>query len=183
VSNRRRHLAYVLPLALGVGAATALVTLVYLSGPSVLIPAGTTEIVPAYLNGTAQEGGLAICQQHHDCGQAGSVQISFVLSGPAALTGTLELPAPLVVALGNPTGVGELRCDLAWPPSDCTSVEGAELYESAPLNGTVNLGDLPFALLGANNLVPAGTWTLCLVNWGLSPVDVTVTAAVIASPR
>lgn len=178
----RRRWGSSLPVVLGVAAAVALVTGVYLSGPSVLIPGGTVENVPAYFNGTAEEGGAAECAEHHDCGEAGLRAITFTLASAARLTGTLQVPAPITLAIVNPIGLGGLQCSLGSPPSNCTVEVGGETFEASDLQGTVDLGTLDLGLDGANNVVPAGTWTLCLVNWGPASVPVTVDTAVLESP-
>jgi len=166
----------------GIAAAVGLVAAGYLTGPSVLVPSGTAWTVPAYVNGTAAEGGPVLCQEHHDCGHAGLLAVGFRLAGPARLTGTLASQGPLVLAIANPAGLGVVQCGLYVPPSNCTFMEGAVSYTSPSWRGTVDLSTLEFGLSGANNVVPSGTWTLCLINWGNASVAVSVGPAVTQSP-
>jgi hypothetical protein len=153
------------------------------ASPTVIVPAGTVETVPAYLNGTAQEGGLAQCQQHDDCGHAGVLEINFDLSGPAALAGTLQLPSALTLAIANPIGLSNLEVGWWVPAGNVTTEVGGVTFESSGLSGNVDLGALQLGLAGANNIVPGGSWTLCFVNWGSTPVHVTVGLAVTGTPR
>jgi hypothetical protein len=169
----------------GILAAVVLVAAVALSGRAsvVLVPSGTHETVPAFLNGTAQEGGLAECQQHDNCGHAGVLEITFDLAGPAALTGTFDLPSDLTIALANAIGLTDLAVGWWWPAGNGTTEAGGETWEASGLTGTFDLGSLQFGLDGPNNVVPAGTWTLCFVNWGPQPAVVAVTGAMSESPR
>jgi hypothetical protein len=177
----------ILPVAGGILAAVALVGGAYLMGsaPQVLVPGGTAETVPAYENHTAAEGGFAACFAEGDCGHAGVLEVGFNLSGPAALTGSLEIPAPLTLALANPAGLDNLSPGWWWPPSDASGAfaAGGEAVTFSNLSGLVNLGDLSFGLAGASDVLPGGSWTLCLVNWSTTPVDATVVSALTESPR
>ncbi len=169
----------------GALAAVALVTGVYLAGAgaSVLVPAGTRESVPGYQNRSASEGGYPQCVSTHDCGHAGVLELWFTLGAPAALLGVLAIPTPVTLVVGDAVGLSGLAPSWYWPGPNGTAPPGGAAYAESNVSGYVSLSALELGLEGQNNVVPAGAWALCFVNWGATPVNVTVVDAVAAAPR
>jgi hypothetical protein len=175
-------------LAGGCGAVLGviLVVLAVLESLVVIAPANSVIVIPAYLNTTAQNGGVDHCSQEGGCGFAGVTEIWFNLSRSSALTGTLRTAGPMTLLLARGGELGNAQCNLRYPPANCTAAFGSVgpwtlVSEGAGVN-EVDLGDLQFGISGANNVLPAGEWTLVLVNWTSSVEMITVDQGLIAAP-
>lgn len=168
------------------GAAAALVIiLVVWSKPLVIAPDGAIERVPALQNDTLLNGGPGPCQQHHNCLVPGLLEVNFSTTGNTALTGALSSNVPIELYLASGADIGHVGCSLlAFPPANCTYAPGAGygfLSESGATS--LNLADLELNFSGANNEVPAGSWTIFLINWSPSPETIVVTQAITATPE
>ncbi|MCI4323576.1 MAG: hypothetical protein L3K03_06105 [Thermoplasmata archaeon] len=177
-----------LVLAGGIGAALGaiLVVVAVLESPVVIAPANSVIVIPADLNTTAQDGGVNHCSQQGGCGFAGSTDLWFNLSRSSALTGTLSSSGPMTLLLAIGGDLGTVQCGLRYPPTNCTPAYGSvgpwTLVSEGAGVSEVDLSRLQFDVSGAHNVVPAGEWTLVLVNWSLSVETVTVGQAVEATP-
>jgi hypothetical protein len=165
------------------------------AGPVVVAPAGDVIPVPAYQNTTTQNGGLTQCQERHDCGVYGIVELNFTLSGSAHLSGILNLTGPLMLDIANGVGLRNIQCDFTVPQANC-SVEagiGCVSFDQVPA-GTFDLGGLGVTLSSgsscstpavpyqAGDQPPPTAFTIYLVNAVDRAVSVVTVTPIVATP-
>ena len=180
----RPRLVRLAAVSTGLAAALLLVATVALGilapGPaSVVVPAGSTEFVPPFQH--LANASNFVCTSPR-CGSPGEHWIDFTVYWDARLSGSLSTSAPVDVWLGNAAGMSA-ACSLSDPPPPCASAVGpAYLYESPTEITSLDLGNLQFNSAGNGKTLPAGGWTLLLINWSDAPVSVTVDSSIVVSP-
>lgn len=148
--------------------------------PSTIVAAGTSVMVPGFhnlsFNGNSTCGGTR-------CGSPGEQWIQFSVGLQARLSGTLQSDVPIELLVGNAGGL-TAACNLPNPPPACAPPPlGSDyLYQTPSRVSTIHLGELNFNFVGATNLLPAGSWTILLINWGDTPVVVRAVSPVLVTP-
>ena len=163
-------------VTVGVGAAIVMITLAGLPSPlfspqMVLIATtGMTFRVPAFDNATARNGGLAACQQQHDCGFPGLSSVQFHLRSNYRLSGILMANGTVELDVYN---IATPYCGWGEPQPNCTVRLGTYSYGWS-ISPNLDLG-------AANVNLPAGDWTFSLANYSTVVVTVTVVQSVVAN--
>lgn len=168
----------------GVAAALLLVGAVPLGilprgSSAVIVAAGSTRTVPTFvhLNDPSTSG----CTGPR-CGNPGELWLDFAVARDARLAGSLSTTALVDVWLGNAPGMSA-ACSLSNPSPPCAQAEGAPyLYESPTEVTSIDLGQVQFNVAGSGDVLPAGEWTILLINWSDSPVSMTVASSVTVTP-
>lgn len=169
-------------LAVGVFAIAALAPTAPTS--TVVLSSGLSYQVPAEINYTTLNGGPGPCGEHHDCVRAGELVVNFTLFGNARLTGTFGVSGPVEVVVAQPASYASGGCggNLWWPPANCTTARGSQIWQESVGPGSLDLGAVEFGFAGGGDVVSSGSWALGFFNWGDQPVNVSVTAPFEATP-
>jgi hypothetical protein len=89
----------------------------------------------------------------------------------------------MLVDIANPPGSAFVACNLVVPPIACLAApQNASVFRLGSLLTSINLASLELNFTGASNELPPGTWTIYLINWNLTPIQVTTGTAILASP-
>ena len=149
--------------------------------PTRLLSGGSTVTIPAFHH--AMIGGNSTCGGS-PCGSPGELWLEFPVTLQARLSGSLRAEAPMDLWVGNALGM-EAACDLSNPPPPCVPIAESGpsyLYQGSISTTGIDFGQLVFDFGGAGRLLPSGTWTILLINWGDATVEVTANSDVIAMP-
>jgi hypothetical protein len=149
------------------------------AGPDTIIPADSSVTIDAYHN--ASNATNFVCYQR--CGSPGEQSFRFSVEHFARLSGTLRFGAPVDVWVANGVGM-TAACSLSTPQPPChpPPVGPSYLYQSRSAVSTIDFGQLSFDFGGIGNALPAGSWTVLLINPSDRPVTATADSAVVATP-
>jgi hypothetical protein len=167
----------------GVSASIIVVLGTLLAGyaPVVVLPSGSTEVVPGWTNTSSEYAGLPHFCSPHPCGYAGEVDLNFEAVDSVSLRGVLHSQEPIWVAVLT-QGVG-LCGYFTYPLPPCPSPAGTWYLYLLPQAATnISFSELQFNFTGSNNQLPPGAWSIVLVNVNSGPVQVTVVSSIVISP-
>jgi hypothetical protein len=154
----------------GIGVAVLTVTFTLLPAPLVVLPAGTFTTVPGF---EFYPG------SNHRAGMAGYVELNFTLRSSSDLTGLLASTEPFSVVVVNSFRAVAAQCLLASPAIPCANLSSVFQY---PIGTSINLANPELSHYGSISNLPAGGWTIFLVNWNPGPAEVTTENAILATP-
>jgi hypothetical protein len=165
----------------GVAVAVVIVLSVSFGQPVVILSAGTSEIVPAFIPGS--EPGVNLSEECTLCGTAGVIQVNFTVGLHASISGTFHATDPIFVDIANvPGGVSFVQCSLNWPPLPCPIPAGPmEVFNLTSPVTNLNLASLELNFTGPNNDLPYGVWAIFFINDNPISVDVTSETPMVAS--
>ena len=151
--------------------------------PRVLISQGSTERVSQFHNASISGFQNYTCGPAR-CGSPGEIWFEFSLARHSRISGLLRAATPFEIWVGNALGM-EATCGLSNPPPPCAPLAEtgpSYLYQSAAAITNLDLGRLVFGFGGEGSLLPAGSWTILLINRSDIPVVVTAESDVVVTP-
>jgi hypothetical protein len=114
---------------------------------------------------------------------AGAVSLNFSTTTSTRLIGTLySNQSSFKMEITDQLGISSVECSFTWPVRCASPPDGSHVFSLQTPVESINLASLELNFTGANNILPPGSWTVFLVNWGRAPVEVTTDTGVVAVP-